>query len=99
MTRVADECRTQKHHPEWSNTYNVVFVKWTTHKTGTLSEKDVVMARFCDEAAKANGEIEVENKEVETGGNAEGEVGGMENLAAAAAKDGCEPCASGGIRT
>src|ERR1700753_4272869 len=46
MSRVAEECKRQKHHPEWSNTYNVVYVRWTTHSTGGLTDKDVVMAHL-----------------------------------------------------
>ena len=32
MTAVAEECKKRRHHPEWSNVYNTVFVRWTTHR-------------------------------------------------------------------
>ena len=45
-----------KHHPEWSNVYNMVHVRWTTHQPAGLSTKDTAMARFCDAAAIERGE-------------------------------------------
>ncbi|TVY91324.1 putative pterin-4-alpha-carbinolamine dehydratase [Lachnellula willkommii] len=66
MDTVASKCVQQKHHPEWSNVYNTTFVRWTTHSPPGLSEKDVLMARFCDEVAGRCGEVEdvVEDGEV-----------------------------------
>jgi len=58
MDTVASECVVQKHHPEWSNVYNTTFIRWTTHSPPGLSEKDVLMARFCDEIAGKCGEVE-----------------------------------------
>ncbi|KAL2065697.1 hypothetical protein VTL71DRAFT_3367 [Oculimacula yallundae] len=63
MNIVATECAVQKHHPEWSNVYNTTFIRWTTHSPPGLSEKDVVMARFCDEKAGECGELVVEEGE------------------------------------
>ncbi|CAL3968068.1 unnamed protein product [Diplocarpon coronariae] len=60
MTLVATECAAKKHHPEWSNLYNTTFIRWTTHSPPGLSEKDVLMARFCDEKAAECGELEAE---------------------------------------
>lgn len=51
MDTVAQECKVQRHHPEWSNLYNRVTVEWTTHKPEGLSIKDVEMAEFCDKIA------------------------------------------------
>jgi 4a-hydroxytetrahydrobiopterin dehydratase len=97
MSRVAEECQKQKHHPEWSNTYNVVFVRWTTHKTGGLTEKDVVMARFCDGVATEVGEIEGPKKEA--GEGSKEREPGLKGLADAAAEDGCGPCGRGGVKS
>ncbi len=37
------------HHPEWSNVYNRVTVKLTTHDTGnTITEKDRTLAALLD---------------------------------------------------
>merc|ERR1712093_60646 len=62
MNLVAAECAVQKHHPEWSNVYNTTFIRWTTHSPPGLSEKDVVMVRFCDEKAGECGEVVVEDE-------------------------------------
>ncbi|KAJ4322101.1 hypothetical protein N0V94_002569 [Neodidymelliopsis sp. IMI 364377] len=51
MDTVAQQCKVQRHHPEWSNLYNRVTVEWTTHKPEGLSIKDVEMAEFCDKTA------------------------------------------------
>jgi 4a-hydroxytetrahydrobiopterin dehydratase len=51
MTRVALLADKMDHHPEWSNVYNKVDVVLTTHDAGGVTEKDVALARFMDEAA------------------------------------------------
>ena len=55
MATVAQECKAQRHHPEWSNLYNKVTVEWTTHRPEGLSIKDVEMAEFCDKIASEIG--------------------------------------------
>jgi len=40
--------------------YNATFIRWTTHSPPGLSEKDVLMARYCDEQANVCGEVESE---------------------------------------
>lgn len=55
MSRVALLAETMDHHPEWSNVYNRVEVLLTTHDAGGVTDKDVRMARFIDEAALAAG--------------------------------------------
>ena len=63
MTTVAEECKKRRHHPEWSNVYNTVFVRWTTHRprdpsvSPGVTGMDVEMAGFCDERAKEAGEV------------------------------------------
>ncbi|KAK0111385.1 hypothetical protein ONS95_001746 [Cadophora gregata] len=61
MNLIAAECAVQKHHPEWSNVYNTTFIRWTTHSPPGLSEKDVLMARFCDGKAGECDEVVVED--------------------------------------
>lgn len=51
MARVALVAEKMDHHPEWSNVYNKVDVVLTTHDAGGVTEKDVALARFMDEAA------------------------------------------------
>lgn len=55
MTRVALLADKADHHPEWSNVYNRVEVLLTTHDAGGVTDRDVRMARFIDEAALAMG--------------------------------------------
>lgn len=72
MNDVAAECKRAKHHPEWTNVYNRVHVRWTTHSPEGLSTKDTGMARFCDEAAGKFGELAVEEGEAGMGTGREG---------------------------
>lgn len=51
MTRVALAADKADHHPEWSNVYNRVEIVLSTHDAGGVSEKDVALARFIDQAA------------------------------------------------
>ena len=45
MTEVAFIAEGLNHHPEWSNVYNTVKIKLTTHDVGnTVTEKDRQMA-------------------------------------------------------
>ena len=51
MTRVALAAERQNHHPEWSNVYNRVTIRWTTHSDGGVTELDVKLARACSRFA------------------------------------------------
>lgn len=55
MSRVALKAETMDHHPEWSNVYNRVEVLLTTHDADGVTELDVTLARFIDDAAAALG--------------------------------------------
>ena len=51
MTRVALASERTNHHPEWSNVYNRVTIRWTTHSASGLTDLDLSLARSCDRFA------------------------------------------------
>ncbi len=52
MTRVALIAERRDHHPDWSNSYNVVDVTLTTHDAHGLTMKDIELARFIERAVE-----------------------------------------------
>ena len=48
MTRVAIEAEKLEHHPEWSNVYNRVKIRLTTHDAGGLTDLDFKLADIID---------------------------------------------------
>jgi 4a-hydroxytetrahydrobiopterin dehydratase len=49
MQIAAKEIAIHNHHPEWSNVYNKVSVKLTTHDAGnSVTEKDEMLAVALD---------------------------------------------------
>jgi len=55
MTRVALMADKLDHHPEWFNVYNRVEATLSTHDADGVTELDVTLAKFMDEAAKGAG--------------------------------------------
>ena len=56
MSRVALYAEKADHHPEWWNVYNRVDVTLSTHDAGGVTDRDVALAHFMDQAAAhANG--------------------------------------------
>ena len=51
MSRVALAAERENHHPEWSNVYNTVTLRWTTHSVSGVSALDVKLAKKCDSFA------------------------------------------------
>jgi 4a-hydroxytetrahydrobiopterin dehydratase len=50
MTSVAIIAEKMNHHPEWSNIYNTVNIKLTTHDAGnTITDKDTALAKAIEE--------------------------------------------------
>lgn len=50
MTRVALEAEKMDHHPDWSNVYNKVEIRLSTHSAGDIvTEKDRKLAKKIDE--------------------------------------------------
>ena len=51
MTRVALMAEKLDHHPEWTNVYGRVDVLLTTHDAGGVTDLDVQLALFIEDAA------------------------------------------------
>jgi 4a-hydroxytetrahydrobiopterin dehydratase len=52
MNRLANVAEELNHHPDWSNSYNKVSIKLTSHDAGGLTENDFTFAKASDEAAQ-----------------------------------------------
>jgi 4a-hydroxytetrahydrobiopterin dehydratase len=96
MEAVADDSKENKHHPEWANTYNTVFIRWTTHSPKGLSAKDLHLANLVDDHAARFEELRVDG-----GSSTKTDVahGGLVDLAdeiGKSAPDCCVPKKSGG---
>jgi 4a-hydroxytetrahydrobiopterin dehydratase len=54
MNSVSTEINELDHHPEWTNVYNTVTVRLTTHDAGNkITEKDIRLARAMEKAANS----------------------------------------------
>lgn len=50
ITKVALLAESQQHHPEWSNVWNMVKIRLSTHDEGNIvTEKDINLAKSIDE--------------------------------------------------
>lgn len=49
MTRIAFECEAQNHHPDWSNVYNRLNIRLSTHDAGGVTEKDFRLAQTIED--------------------------------------------------
>jgi 4a-hydroxytetrahydrobiopterin dehydratase len=53
MTEVAFHAEKMNHHPNWSNVWNTVDIRLTTHDAGnTVTEKDRLLAKAIDAVFK-----------------------------------------------
>jgi 4a-hydroxytetrahydrobiopterin dehydratase len=49
MTRVALEAEKMDHHPDWSNVYNTVEIRLSTHSAGNIvTDKDRKLSKKID---------------------------------------------------
>lgn len=53
MARAALAAEKLDHHPDWSNVYNRVDVRLSTHDAGGLTEKDFILAQAIDTAVNS----------------------------------------------
>ena len=44
MNKIAIECESLNHHPEWTNVYNTLDITLTTHAAGGVTELDFKLA-------------------------------------------------------
>jgi 4a-hydroxytetrahydrobiopterin dehydratase len=44
MVQIAFYAESMNHHPEWSNVYNKLTIRLTTHDVGGITEKDIQLA-------------------------------------------------------
>lgn len=51
MTRVALHAQKVDHHPEWTNVWNRVDFRLTTHDTGGITDRDVKLAEAINRLA------------------------------------------------
>ena len=49
MTRIAFECEAMGHHPDWTNVYNSLHIRLSTHDAGGVTEKDFKLAKLIEE--------------------------------------------------
>jgi 4a-hydroxytetrahydrobiopterin dehydratase len=49
MTRIAFECEAMAHHPDWTNVYNRLHIRLSTHDAGGVTDKDFQLARLIEE--------------------------------------------------
>lgn len=52
MKRAAGPIDEMNHHPEWTNVYNRVDVRLTSHDTGAVTDRDLRLAGVLDELAQ-----------------------------------------------
>ena len=51
MTRVALAAEKADHHPDWSNSWNVVVIDLVTHSAGGITGLDLALSERIDELA------------------------------------------------
>ncbi len=49
MTRIAFECEALNHHPDWTNVYNRLHIRLSTHDAGGVTRKDFELASLIEQ--------------------------------------------------
>lgn len=55
MSRIAFECESHGHHPDWSNRYNRLLIKLITHDAKGVTQKDFELAGSIEECMISKG--------------------------------------------
>lgn len=55
MSRIAFECESHGHHPDWSNRYNRLLIKLITHDAKGVTQKDFDLAGSIEECMISKG--------------------------------------------
>jgi 4a-hydroxytetrahydrobiopterin dehydratase len=50
MSKVAETAELMDHHPEWTNVYNKVRIRLSTHDSGGITTRDFKLARKIEDA-------------------------------------------------
>ncbi|KAJ6021853.1 hypothetical protein N7540_007357 [Penicillium herquei] len=58
---VGIRCKSQNHHPVTVLKFSSATFEWTSHSPQGLSEKDVIMAKYCEEQAREIGDVKAED--------------------------------------
>ena len=48
MSRIAFEAEAQQHHPDWTNVYNKLHIRLSTHDAGGVTENDFHLANIIE---------------------------------------------------
>ena len=48
MVRISFICESENHHPEWTNVYNKLTIRFSTHDAGGVTDKDFKIAGEID---------------------------------------------------
>lgn len=49
MSRIAFEAEALQHHPDWTNVYNKLNIRLSTHDAGGITEKDFELASIIED--------------------------------------------------
>lgn len=49
INEVSKACEQMNHHPEWTNVYNQVLVKLSTHDANKITDLDIKLAQIMDQ--------------------------------------------------
>jgi len=52
MSQVAERAEAMNHHPDWSNSYNRLKIRLTTHSLGAITSKDIELAEQIEALAQ-----------------------------------------------